>query len=293
MSSGSSHASVLVQECVEWLAVQPEGLYVDCTAGGGGHSEAIAERLASGRLLALDRDPAAVELTRSRLERFGSRTRVRQAAFSGLGQTLRDEGIERVNGILADLGLSQMQLDDAQRGFSFAAEGDLDMRMDQQQTVTAAQVVNHLSERELADVLYQYAEERRSRRIANAIVRARPLRTARQLASVVASAARIAHHERIHPATRTFQALRIYVNNEIGELEALLQQAPACLAPAGRIVIISFHSLEDRIVKNTFRNWKAAGTCQILTKHVVRPSEEEVTRNPRARSARLRCAERI
>jgi len=293
MSSGSSHASVLVQECVEWLAVQPEGFYVDCTAGGGGHSEAIAERLASGRLLALDRDPAAVELTRSRLERFGSRTRVRQAAFSGLGQTLRDEGIERVNGILADLGLSQMQLDDAQRGFSFAAEGDLDMRMDQQQTVTAAQVVNHLSERELADVLYQYAEERRSRRIANAIVRARPLRTARQLASVVASAARIAHHERIHPATRTFQALRIYVNNEIGELEALLQQAPACLAPAGRIVIISFHSLEDRIVKNTFRNWKAAGTCQILTKHVVRPSEEEVTRNPRARSARLRCAERI
>ncbi len=266
---------------------------MDCTAGGGGHSEAIAERLASGRLLALDRDPAAVELTRRRLERFGSRATVRRAAFSGLSETLRGEGIASVNGILADLGLSQMQLDDAQRGFSFAAEGDLDMRMDQQQTVTAAQVVNHLGERELADVLYQYAEERRSRRIANAIVRARPLRTARQLAGVVASAARTTHHERIHPATRTFQALRIYVNNEICELEALLQQAPACLAPAGRIVIISFHSLEDRAVKNAFRRWKAEGTCRVLTKHVVRPSDEEVSRNPRARSARLRCAERI
>jgi 16S rRNA (cytosine1402-N4)-methyltransferase len=167
------------------------------------------------------------------------------------------------------------------------------MRMDQQQTVTAAQVVNHLGERELADVLYKYAEERRSRRIANAIVRARPLRTARQLAGVVASAARAPHHQRIHPATRTFQALRIYVNNEIGELEALLQQAPACLAPAGRIVIISFHSLEDRAVKNAFRTWKAEGTCRVLTKHVVRSSEEEETRNPRSRSARLRCAERI
>jgi len=293
MSSGSSHASVLVQECVDWLAVQPEGVYVDCTAGGGGHSEAIAERLASGRLLALDRDPAAVELTRRRLERFGSSVRVRRAAFSELGQTLRGEGIEGVNGILADLGLSQMHLDDAQRGFSFAAEGDLDMRMDQQQTVTAAQVVNHLSERELADVLYQYAEERRSRRIANAIVRARPLRTARQLAGVVASAARGSRHERIHPATRTFQALRIYVNNEIGELEALLQQAPALLASSGRIVIISFHSLEDRAVKNAFRTWKTEGTCRVLTRHVVRPADEEVTRNPRARSARLRCAERI
>lgn len=293
MSSGSTHASVLVEESVEWLAIQPEGVYVDCTAGGGGHAEAIAERLASGRLLALDRDPAAVELTVGRLERFGSRARVRPAAFSGLGEALKAEGIEKVHGILADLGLSQMQLDDAQRGFSFAAEGDLDMRMDQQQTVTAAQVVNHLGERELADVLYQYAEERRSRRIANAIVRARPLRTARQLAGVVASAARTSRHERIHPATRTFQALRIYVNNEIGELEALLQQAPACLAPAGRIVIICFHSLEDRIVKNTFRNWKTEGTFQVLTKHVVRPSEEEVTRNPRSRSARLRCAERI
>jgi 16S rRNA (cytosine1402-N4)-methyltransferase len=293
MSIGSAHVSVLVEECMEWLAVREEGIYVDCTAGGGGHAAAIAQRLASGRLLALDRDPAAVELTRLRLQDFGGRVRVRQAAFRDLGEAMREEGMDKVNGILADLGLSQMQLDDARRGFSFAAEGDLDMRMDPQQTVTAAQAVNHLSERELADVLYQYAEERRSRRIAKAIVRARPLRTARQLADVVASAARGSHFERIHPATRTFQALRIYVNNEIGELEALLRQAPERLAPAGRLVIISFHSLEDRVVKNTFRRWSAEGTCRVLTRHVVRPSEQEIAGNPKARSARLRCAERI
>jgi 16S rRNA (cytosine1402-N4)-methyltransferase len=278
---------------MEWLAVRQEGVYVDCTAGGGGHAAAIAQRLASGRLLALDRDPAAVELTRRCLEPFGPRAGAGQAAFSGLSEALRREGVEAVDGILADLGLSQMQLDDAQRGFSFAAEGELDMRMDPTQTVTAAQVVNHFGERELADLIYQYAEERRSRRIAKAIVRARPLHTARQLAAVIAAAARGSHSQRIHPATRTFQALRIYVNNEIGELEALLQQAPGLLKPSGRMVVISFHSLEDRVVKTTFRRWQAEGRCRVLTRRVVWPSEQEVARNPRARSARLRCAERI
>lgn len=293
MSSGSSHVSVLVEECMEWLAVREQGFYVDCTAGGGGHAAEIAQRLASGHLLALDRDPAALELTGRRLEPFGTRARVRQAAFSGLTQALRDEGVDKVDGILADLGLSQMQLDDPARGFSFAAEGDLDMRMDPSQTVTAAQVVNHGSERELADVLYKYAEERRSRRIAKAIVRARPLHTARQLADVIAAASRASHSERIHPATKSFQALRIFVNNEIGELESLLQQAPGLLKPGGRIVTISFHSLEDRVVKTTFRRWHLEGSCRVLTRRVVWPSDEEVARNPRSRSARLRCAERI
>ena len=294
MSVTSPHVSVLREESLEQLAVRPDGFYVDCTTGGGGHSEAIAERLATGqstgRLLALDRDPAAVELASARLARFGSRVTVRQASFSRLSEMLNGDFVD---GILADLGMSQMQLDDPARGFSFAVDAQLDMRMDPAQSLTAAEVVNHEDERELARVIYEYADERRSRRIANAIVRNRPLHTTRQLADVVARAVRAPRSQRIHPATTTFQALRIFVNNELGEIESLLAQAPAITRPGARVVIISFHSGEDRIVKTTFRRWRDEGSFHVLTKHVIWPSDEETAANPRARSARLRCAERI
>jgi 16S rRNA (cytosine1402-N4)-methyltransferase len=293
MSVTSPHVSVLREESLEQLAVRADGLYVDCTAGGGGHSEAIAEKITTGRLLALDRDPAAVELASARLARFGNRVAVRQASFSRLTEMLNGE---LVDGILADFGMSQMQLDDPARGFSFAVDAQLDMRMDPAQSLTAAEVVNHEDERELARVIYEYADERRSRRIANAIVRNRPLQSTRQLAEVVARAVSAPRSQRlrhIHPATTTFQALRIFVNNELGEIEALLAQAPAVTRPGARVVIISFHSGEDRIVKTTFRRWREEGSFNVLTKHVIWPSDAETAANPRARSARLRCAERI
>jgi 16S rRNA (cytosine1402-N4)-methyltransferase len=294
----SPHVSVLREESLEQLAVRPAGFYVDCTAGGGGHSEAIAERLSTGRLLALDRDPAAVELASARLAKFGSTVTVRQASFSRLTDMVNEVYGDFVNralmdGILADLGMSQMQLDDPARGFSFAVDAQLDMRMDPAQSLTAAEVVNHADERELARVIYEYADERRSRRIANAIVRNRPLQSTRQLAEVVARAVRAPRSQRIHPATTTFQALRIFVNNELGEIESLLAQAPAITRPGARVVIISFHSGEDRIVKTTFRRWRDEGSFNVLTKHVIWPSAAETAANPRARSARLRCAERI
>jgi 16S rRNA (cytosine1402-N4)-methyltransferase len=294
-SSDSLHVTVLREECLEALAVRPEGFYVDCTAGGGGHSAAIAARLTSGHLLALDRDPAAIELTSRRLAEFGDKVTIRQASFSRLAEVTAMVHGGLVDGILADLGMSQMQLDDPARGFSFAAEQDsrLDMRMDPSQELTAASIVNRGNERELADVLYKYADERRSRRIANAIFRARPIQTTKQLADVVSRAARGPRNERIHPATLTFQALRILVNDEFGEIEALLEQAPKVTRPGARMVVISFHSGEDRIVKNGFRRWQSEGLFRVLTKHVVRPSDEETARNPRARSARMRCAERI
>jgi 16S rRNA (cytosine1402-N4)-methyltransferase len=296
-SDNSPHVTVLREETLEYLAIRPEGTYVDCTAGGGGHSEAIAERLTAGRVLALDRDPAAVSLAAGRLARFGPKVVVRQAAFSDLAAAVREFNGGFVDGIMADLGMSQMQLDDSSRGFSFAAEGQLDMRMDPAQSLTAAEVVNHTDERELARILYEFAEERRSRRIANVIVRNRPFQTARQLAAAIERAVSAPRHSwkhhRIHPATLTFQALRIFVNNELGELESLLAQAPALTRPGARMVIISFHSGEDRVVKNTFRRWQAEGLFRVLTKHVVRPSDAETADNPRARSAKLRCAERI
>src|ERR1022692_4842496 len=289
------HVTVLRGEALEYLDLKPEGIYVDCTAGGGGHSEAIAERLTTGRLLGLDREPAAGSLAAARLARFGTKVIVRQAAFSGLAAVVKEFG-GFVDGILADLGMSQMQLDDPARGFSFAAEGDLDMRMDQAQSLTAAEVVNHTDERELARVIYEYGEERRSRRIANVIVRNRPFHTARQLAGAIERAVSAPRHSwkhhRIHPATLTFQALRIFVNNELGELESLLAQAPELTRPGARMVTISFHSGEDRVVKNTFRRWQAEGSFRVLTKHVIRPSDAETVANPRARSAKLRCAER-
>ena len=304
----SGHVPVLLREALEYLAIRPEGTYVDCTVGAGGHSAEIARRLTTGRLLALDRDPQALELARQRLAEFGdaelgntelgntelgNKVKLVQAHFEDLVETTRQQGAAPADGLLADLGLSRMQLDNPQRGFSFATEGPLDMRMDPAQPRTAAEVVNRTGERELADLIYKFGEERRSRKIARAIVRARPLRSTKQLAEIVQAASGPSRRRGLHPATRTFQALRIFVNNELGELEAMLASLPSSrtFRPGARIVVISFHSLEDRIVKQSYRQWQAEGFARILTRHVVVPSPSEVQANPRSRSAKLRAAE--
>ncbi len=288
-----AHVPVLLREALEYLSVRPGGVYVDCTAGAGGHSAEIAGRLERGRLLAMDRDPKALESARKRLAEFGEKVKLVQAHFENAADVMRQNGATPADGLLADVGLSQMQLADPQRGFSFAVDAPLDMRMDPAQEVTAATIVNQADERELADLIYQFGEERRSRKIASAIVRARPIGSTLRLAEVIRTASGPSHHQRIHPATRTFQALRIAVNDELGELERMLASlpAPGLFRRGARIVIITFHSLEDRIVKHAFREWKTSGFAQPLTKHVVRPGDEETRQNPRARSAKLRAAE--
>ena len=297
------HVPVLLKEAIDFLAVRRGGTYIDCTVGLGGHSYEIAKRLgAPGHLIGFDKDPAALEIARERLV-VGPRSWVvgqnqdtdwpaidlRHSSFAGLA----DSRELKADGMLADLGVSSLQFGDAERGFSFQAEGPLDMRMNPQAELTAEQVVNHFDERELADVIYEFGEERRSRRIARAIVRSRPIHTTAQLAAVISAAARPMKHERIHPATRTFQALRIFVNRELDDLRGLLEAAPRILKPGGRIVIISFHSLEDRIVKDAFREGVKQGHYRLLTKKPVTATEGEIDRNPRARSAKLRAAERI
>jgi 16S rRNA (cytosine1402-N4)-methyltransferase len=318
---GSGHVPVLLKEAIDFLAVRRGGTYIDATVGLGGHSYEIARRLGGpGHLIGVDKDPAALRIASAHLRApdpghltpdfgkpehgGGSResepdwptVTLRQGSFASLSEV---QGL-RADGILADLGVSSLQLDDAARGLSFQAEGPLDMRMDPQSERTAEQVVNHLDERELADVIYEFGEERRSRRIARAIVRSRPIRTTAQLAEVISAAARPMNRgkdeydRRIHPATRTFQALRIFVNRELDDLKALLEAAPRILKPGGRIVVISFHSLEDRIVKDAFRDGeKKYWHYRMLTKKPVVASEEEIDRNPRARSAKLRAAERV
>ena len=292
------------------------GTYIDATVGLGGHSYEIAKRLgAPGHLIGLDKDPAALRIAGVRLRASGVRQLISdvglqtsggtgnealdwptvtllQGSFAGLAEV---RGL-KADGLLADLGVSSLQLDDAERGFSFQAEGPLDMRMDPHSERTAEQVVNNLDERQLADVIYEFGEERRSRRIARAICRSRPIRSTAHLADVISAAARPMNQaeRRIHPATRTFQALRIFVNRELDDLKALLAAAPQILKPGGRIVVISFHSLEDRIVKDAFREGAMKDMYyRILTKKPVTASEEESDRNPRARSAKLRAAERV
>ena len=307
------HIPVLLQESLEWLQVRPDGIYVDATVGGCGHSRAILQRLDSGRLIGLDRDARAIELARQSLYEYRQQTTLVQQNFANLAELLGQLGISGVDGILADLGLSQLQIDAPERGFSFRAEGPLDMRMDPRDTLTASEIVNRFDERELADLIYQYGEERRSHRIARAIVRARPIENTVQLAKLIEAclggqagfrrpqssrrrfqgAARRTIKKRIHPATLTFQALRIAVNSELPSLIQFLESAPACLKPGGRLVIISFHSLEDRIVKRHFQHWDRAGIMHNLTAHVVKPGGEEVRSNPRSRSARLRAAEQL
>jgi 16S rRNA (cytosine1402-N4)-methyltransferase len=308
------HIPVLLGEAIEWLALKPQGVYVDATVGAGGHARAILERLTTGQLIALDQDPAAVELARQNLREYADRLTLVHANFSELHWLLGRLAIRAVDGILADLGMSQMQIDTAERGFSWQAEGPLDMRMNPHQRLTAAEIVNRTGERELANLIYQYGEERRSQRIARAIVRARPFRNTRELAECIAaclgggrdSSRYAAKRQRegsgaaartiklpIHPATRTFQALRIAVNHELDHLASFLRAVPDCLSDGGRVVVISFHSLEDRIVKRQFQEWQRQGRMRVLTRHIVRPTADEVRRNRRSRSARLRAAERL
>ena len=287
------HVPVLLNEAIDFLAVKPGGLYVDATVGLGGHAFEIAKRLGRlGRLIGLDKDPAALERASARLKQLGDeapRIDLVHSSFAELASQVEERSVD---GILADLGVSSLQFDDVSRGFSFRAEAPLDMRMDPQSGQTAEQVVNQLSERELADLIYEFGEERRSRRIARAIVRARPIHSTQQLADLVSTAAR-PMKSGIHPATQTFQALRIFVNRELDDLKALLESAPRVLKSGGRLAIISFHSLEDRIVKDAMRDGAHAGIYRLLSKKPVVATEEEVRSNPRSRSAKLRAAERL
>jgi len=292
------HVPVLLKEAIDFLAVKRGGTYLDATVGLGGHSLEIARRLgAPGHLIGFDKDPAALEIAQKRLMPADRQPvsdwptiTLLHRSFAELANGQRPATID---GILADLGVSSLQLGDPARGFSFQAEGPLDMRMNPMSGETAEQVVNHIDERELADVIYEFGEERRSRRIARAIVRSRPIRTTKQLVEVISAAARSMKHERIHPATRTFQALRIFVNHELDDLKALLEVAPSVLKPGGRLVVISFHSLEDRIVKDALREGAKQGWYRLLTKKPVTASEEEIDRNPRSRSAKMRAAEKV
>ncbi len=293
-----SHIPVLLKEAIDFLAVRRGGTYVDATLGLGGHSYEIARRLGrEGRLIGFDKDPAALERARQKLsdppaELQGDWPEIRfeHGSFARLGELIEPSLID---GLLADLGVSSLQLEDASRGFSFQAEGPLDMRMNPTVGETAEQVVNRIGEKELADVIYEFGEERRSRRIARAIVRARPIRSTKHLVEVISAAARPMKQERIHPATRTFQAIRIFVNRELEDVKALLSSAPTALKKNGRLVVISFHSLEDRIVKDAMRDGAHHGLYQLLTKKPVTAAEEEIESNPRSRSAKLRAAERV
>jgi len=289
------HVSVLLKEAIDFLAIRRGGTCIDATLGLGGHSLEIASRLGpQGHLIGLDKDTQALELARKRLfaDPAGKpKITLLHSSFAEIGKLAPPASAD---GILADLGVSSLQFGDPGRGFSFQAEGPLDMRMDPQGERTADQVVNHMREEDLANVIYEFGEERRSRRIARAIVRARPIRTTAHLANVISAALRsMKNSGRIHPATRTFQAIRIFVNRELDDLKALLEAAPQVLKPGGRLVVISFHSLEDRIVKDAVRDGAKAGIYQVLTKKPVEATEAEIASNPRSRSAKLRAAERI
>jgi 16S rRNA (cytosine1402-N4)-methyltransferase len=295
--STERHVPVLFQRAVDFLRVQAGGTYLDCTLGMAGHAEGIVRLLGpEGHLIGFDRDPEALELAKVRLARVSNELGSRAPrltligeAFSSVAEHVKPASLD---GLLADFGVSSLQFDEAHRGFSFQADGPLDMRMDTRRGPTAAQVVNEADERELADLIYEYGEERRSRRIARAIVRGRPVTTTGELARIVASAAPAMKQERIHPATRTFQALRIHVNRELDEIRALLEAAPRLLKPFGRLAVICFHSLEDRIAKDSLREGAQKGIWEILTRKPVTAGEEETELNPRSRSAKLRAAER-
>ena len=289
MPQSAAHVSVLFQEVIRYLAPHEGGRYIDATLGAGGHAAGILHASApTGRLLGLDADPAALAIAATNLAEYGDRVALVHSNFERLHEVAAAHGFLPADGIVLDLGLSSMQLADAARGFSFQSDGALDMRFNLDEPTTAADLVNALDAKELADLIYAYGEERASRRIARAIVNARPINTAAQLADVIERA--VGRHGRIHPATRTFQALRIAVNRESDVLKSVLPQSVETLAPRGRVVIISFHSLEDRLVKNFFRE---SEKLQVLTKHPVRPTHAETIANPRSRSAKLRAAERI
>ncbi|HEY5639603.1 MAG TPA: 16S rRNA (cytosine(1402)-N(4))-methyltransferase RsmH [Dehalococcoidia bacterium] len=301
------HSPVLTDEVIKHLAVEPGGRYIDCTLGAGGHARLILEAGAPGAmLLGIDADPHAVELARDTLKGFDGDVHLVNANFRELERTARRLTFVPVHGVLFDLGISSMQLAENGRGFSFQKEAALDMRFSPEQELTAADIVNGYDETEIANLIWEYGEERFSRRIAKAIVRARPLQTTTALAAVVAKA--VPGRGRIHPATKTFQALRIAVNDELRTLESALCQARNVLGPGGRLVVISFHSLEDRIVKRFLQRESRDCICppetprcvcghkatlRVITRRPVTPAEEEQRTNPRSRSAKLRAAERL
>ena len=296
----SGHVSVLGKEVCIFLISQRPMTYMDCTVGYGGHAELLLKSCAPGsRVIGLDRDSKAIDFCQQRLIRFGERVVLLKGNHRDLRRHLAEVGVSAVGGVLFDFGFSSPQLDDPARGFSFQQEGPLDMRMDQTTGMTAAELVNSSPEGELADVIFEYGEERYSRRIARAIVRERerrPIETTGNLASIIAGAVPSSYrHGRIHCATRTFQAIRIAVNRELESLEPSLRDAVDVLIPGGRICAISFHSLEDRIVKHTFRSLAQGfeASLSLLTRKPVLPTEEECRVNPRARSAKLRVAERL
>jgi 16S rRNA (cytosine1402-N4)-methyltransferase len=288
---GPWHYPVLLKETLEYLAIRPDGIYVDLTAGLGGHAGAIARQLVDGLLIACDRDAESLEMARVNTAALPGADRIRffHGAFSKLPEALARNGVGAVDGVLADLGVSRYQLSSGERGFSLMEDGPLDMRMDRSQDLTAADLVNELSERDLADLIYRLGEERRSRRISRAIVRARPILTTGRLAQVVEQAA--PRTGRLHPATQTFMALRLKVNEEIEELEEMLRTAPGRLRSGGRFVVLTFMSAEDRKVKQAFQGLAREGHGTILTKHVVKPTDAEVLENSASRSSKLRAFE--
>lgn len=290
------HIAVMPREVLRLLNVRRDGIYIDATVGLGGHAAAILEASAPrGRLLGLDADPQALEAARRGLARFGERCRLEQAWLDHCAEAASDNGFAAVDGVLCDLGVSSLQLDDPQRGFSFQQDGPLDMRLGPDADRTAADVVNHYAEADLADVIYRLGEERRSRRIARVIVERRPFYTTADLAEAVLAAVGRGPRRRLHPATHVFRALRLEVNGELERLSRFLSSVRGLLAVGGRLVAIAFHSLEDRIVKRFMREAGApnGGGFRSLSKKVIRPGAEEVQRNPRARSARLRAAEAV
>jgi 16S rRNA (cytosine1402-N4)-methyltransferase len=280
------HVPVMPAEVLEGLAIRGDGVYLDATAGMGGHTALIAERLTTGMVIASDRDSESLELARRNTERWHNRIRFHQGSFESLPEAAREAGFEKVNGLLADLGVSRYQLTEPHRGFSFLTEGPLDMRMDQTTGMTAAELVNHTAEKALADLIFQLGEERRARKVARAIVRARPIRSTLHLADVVERA--VPRTGRLHPATKTFMALRMAVNDEPGELDQLLRIGPELVASGGRMVVISFMSLDDRKVKEKFRQLGREKQATVITKHPLQPSDQETAQNPASRSAKLR-----
>ncbi len=302
------HNPVLYQEIIHALRPRDGGLYIDGTVGAGGHARGILEASSpSGKLLGFDLDPHALDLAREQLSLFGDRATLVQASYTTLGVQLESLGWGLAQGIVLDFGLSSMQLDTPERGFSHRFDGPLDMRFDPQAETSAADLVNNLPEAELADLIYYFGEERRSRQVARAIVSARPIHTTQELKEIIAKVVRKGK-SRVHPATRTFQALRIATNQELDAVQSVLPQAVAALVKGGRLAVISFHSLEDRIVKQFFRQESRECVClpeqpvcicehepslRLVTRKPIRPGEAEIDANPRARSARLRVAERM
>jgi 16S rRNA (cytosine1402-N4)-methyltransferase len=285
------HIPVLLDEALQFLEPRPGGRFIDATLGAAGHTRAILERTApDGKVLAIDQDESALSSARATLESFGSRVVFVHSNFRDVAKVAAEQGFLDCDGVLADIGISSMMVDDPSRGFSFMREGPLDMRMDRTQTLTAADVLNTYSEKEIADILYTYGEERRSRPLARSIVRSRPLQLTTDLVRAIERVSGGPRYGQIHPATRTFQALRIYVNDELKSLESFVDSSMAVVRSGGRVVVIAFHSLEDRIIKNKFRAPAVPG--RVLTKKVVRGTDEEVWRNPRARSGKLRAWER-